>query len=95
MKTFVPQGDKMFFYPIMPLAATFYEHATPLGSIFTFPLPPRGIYFFYKTRNGSIFHPTAYDNQFFGTIHKNKIGTISDMHVSRCGRCGYHFSICI
>ena len=22
----------MFFYPIMPLAATFYEHATPLGS---------------------------------------------------------------
>jgi hypothetical protein len=85
MKTFVPQGGKMFFYPIMPLAATFYEHATPLGSIFTFPLPPGGVYFLYKSWNRRVLHPTAYDNQVFGTIDKNEIGTISDMHVSRGG----------
>jgi hypothetical protein len=37
MKTFIIARRQNVFYPIMPLAATFYEHATPLGSIFTFP----------------------------------------------------------
>ena len=138
----------MFFYPIMPLAATFYEHATPLGSIFTFPQnpfwplaaqnspktpyltpwghmsitnimapggthshkspfgpwrqnvspppsPPGRIYFLYKSRNGRVLHPSAYDNQVFGTIYKNEIGAIADVHVSRGRCCGYHFSVCI
>jgi hypothetical protein len=47
MKTFVPQGVQWYNenicpwrqhspFTILSLAATFYKHATPLGSIFTF-----------------------------------------------------------
>ena len=75
-----------------------HSHKSPFGpggKMFYPPLPPGRINFFYKTWNGRIFHPTAYDDQVFGTIDKNKIGTISDMHVSRGGSCGYHFPVCI
>ena len=108
MKTFVPQGAQWQNENICHRQAAQIpskSHHAPGGNIlltcdpsggdFTFTLPPGGIYFFYKTWNGCIFHPTAYDNKVFGTIDKNKIGTISDMHVSRGGSCWYHFSVCI
>ena len=71
------------------------SHDTGTQCFITPPLTPGGVYFFYKTRNRRVLHPTAYDNQVFGTIYKNEIGPISDMHVSRGGCCGDHFSVCI
>lgn len=95
--TYLTPWGHMSITNIIPLAA--HIPTNPLLALaakcFTPPLPPSGIYFFYESWNGCIFHPTAYDNQVFGTIDKNKIGTISDMHVSRGGSCWYHFSVCI